>query len=343
MNILKFIFRRLVQLVFVLIGLTIITFIITNLSDVDPTVLWGGEKASAEAIQKVREEFGLDQPLIIQYFRYIRNLLNGNLGMSLTTKHQVNKDLIEFFPATFELVIVAWIIALLVGLPIGIIIAVNSGGKLDNFCRIFTLAGVSTPVFWLGLMLQILFFKNLGWLPLEGRISDSVSLFNPIRNITGMYLLDSAITGNWTAFRSALLHILMPALTMSVSGITLIMRMTRSCMLEVLNKDYITMAKTYGLPKGKVFFVYALKNALIPIITIASLAICNNFLGSILIESVFDWPGIGKYAVRAMLSADFAPIMGVTLLIGTIYVTFNLIVDILYCIIDKRISYTEEF
>lgn len=343
MNILRFTAKRLIQLVFVLIGLSIITFMITNFSDIDPTILWGGEKASEEAIQKIREEFGLDEPLFIQYFHYIRNLSKGNFGVSLTTKHKVADDLIAFFPATFELVIVAWIIALLIGLPIGIITAVNSSGKLDNCCRVFTLAGVSTPVFWLGLMLQILFFKKLGWLPLEGRIADTITMFNPIRNITGMYILDSAITGNWAAFRSALQHIFMPALTMSVSGITLIMRMTRSCMLEVLNKDYITMAKTYGLPKRKVFFVYALKNALIPILTITSLAICNNFMGSILIESVFDWPGIGRYAVRAMLSADFSPVMGVVLLIGTIYVTFNLIVDILYCIIDKRISYAEEF
>ncbi len=328
-------------LVFVLIGLSIITFAMTKFSPVDPVIMWGGEKASPEVIEKVREDMGLNKPLIVQYFSYIGNLFKGNMGVSLSTKHPVAQDIATFFPATLELVLVSWVIALLIGIPIGILAAVKAGGKFDNISRFFALGGVSTPLFWLGLLLQILLFQKLGWFPLQGRIGDTVALFNPIENITGLYLLDSAITGNWTAFSSALKHIFTPALTMSVSGIAVVVRMTRSCMLEILNKDYMTMAKTYGLPKWKVFFVYGLKNALVPIITIVSMAMCNNFMGSVLIESVFDWPGIGRYATRCILNADFAPIMAVVLIMGLIYVLINLLVDILYFMIDKRISYNE--
>lgn len=328
-------------LVFVLIGLSIITFAMTKFSPVDPVIMWGGEKASPEVIEKVREDMGLNKPFIVQYFSYIGNLFKGNMGVSLSTKHPVAQDIATFFPATLELVLVSWVIALLIGIPIGILAAVKAGGKFDNISRFFALGGVSTPLFWLGLLLQILLFQKLGWFPLQGRIGDTVALFNPIENITGLYLLDSAITGNWTAFSSALKHIFTPALTMSVSGIAVVVRMTRSCMLEILNKDYMTMAKTYGLPKWKVFFVYGLKNALVPIITIVSMAMCNNFMGSVLIESVFDWPGIGRYATRCILNADFAPIMAVVLIMGLIYVLINLLVDILYFMIDKRISYNE--
>ena len=188
----------------------------------------------------------------------------------------------------------------------------------------------------------MLLFNSLGWLPLQGRLSDMTAMLHPIDKTTGLYLLDSLITGNYFAFKDAFLHILMPALTLSVSGIATIVRMTRSCMLEILGQDYMTMAKTYGLSKFKVFFQYGLKNALVPIITIVSMSMCSNLMGSVVVETIFDWPGIGRYATRCILNADYSPVMAVVLIMGLIYVTINLVVDILYFFIDKRIAYNEE-
>jgi peptide/nickel transport system permease protein len=312
-----------------------------NLTPVDPAIMWGGEKSTKEQIEKIRTEYGLDQPLTIQYFKYIKNLFKGNLGFAISTKHSVADDIKLYFPATIELVLVAWVVVLLIGLPVGVLSAVKSGGKLDFFVRIFALTGISTPLFWLGMLLQILLFKYLGWLPLQGRIDDMVALLNPIDQKTGFSILDSITSGNWIALKSALTHIIMPALTLSVTGLATVTRMTRSCMLEILNQDYMIMAKTYGLPKWKIYFEYGLKNALVPILTIASLAICNNLMGSVLVETVFDWPGIGRYATRCILEADYAPVMGVVLIMGFVYVSINLIVDILYFTIDKRIAYDE--
>jgi peptide/nickel transport system permease protein len=289
-------------------------------------------------IAQVREKFGLDKPLPVQYWRYITNVLRGDLGTSFTTKHSVSADLRAFFPATLELVLVSWLIALAVGIPVGILAAVRADSGWDHASRLLGLMGVSTPLFWLGVLFQVVFYRELGWLPLQGRLSSETALLNPISAITGLHLLDSALTGNWAAFRDALAHICLPSFTLAFAALGLVMRMTRSCMIEVLSKDYITTATAYGLSSWRILFVYALKNALIPIITIVALAMGNSLMGSILVESVFDWPGIGQYAVRAILGADFAPVMGVTLLVGVAYTLLNLAVDILYAFIDPRIT-----
>ena len=338
MNVLAYIRRRLFFLILVLFGLSIITFTLTKIVPVDPTVIWSGDRASKEVIQKIRIDFGLDKPVPMQYYLYVSNLLKGNMGKSFTTKHFVIDDVKQFFPATLELVIFAWLFALFIGIPVGIYSAVKSNTQIDHIGRFFSLSGVSLPLFWLGLLLQILFFKKLGWFPLQGRIGTTTAIFHPLQSITGLYILDSLFTWNWIALKDALWHISLPAITLAFSAIALVTRMTRSCMLEILSKEYITMEKAYGLPDRKIYFVYALKNALVPIITIVALAIGNNFLGAILVETVFDWPGLGRYAVRSILAADFAPVMGVTLIIGTIYVFLNLLVDILYALIDPRIT-----
>lgn len=342
MNLFAYIRKRLFLLIFVLIGLSIITFSMIKLAPVDSVVMWGGEKASEEVKEKIRIELGLDKPVVVQYFTYIKNVFHGNFGMSLSTKHNVFEDISTFFPATIELVLVAWCGALLIGIPLGILSAVRSGGKFDSVCRFLSLGGISLPLFWLGLLLQMLFFKQLGWLPLQGRISDMITLLSPIETHTRMYLLDSLITGNFKAFQDAFMHIILPASTLAVSSVATIMRMTRSCMMEILNNDYMVMAKTYGLSRKKVLFVYGLKNALVPIITIVSMSMCSSLMGSVLVESIFDWPGIGRYATRCILNADYSPVMAVVLLMGVIYVTINLIVDILYFVIDKRIAYNVE-
>ncbi|HIU33926.1 MAG TPA: ABC transporter permease [Candidatus Pullichristensenella excrementigallinarum] len=342
MNLLAYIRKRLLMLVLVLLGLSIITFTMINLTPVDPVILWGGEKASPEVLEKVRQDYGLDQPVVVQYFHYMANIFQGNFGVSLSTKHEVAADIATYFPATLELVLVAWVFALLVGVPLGILSAVKSNSIFDGLTRVVSLGGISMPLFWLGLLLQMLLFKQLGWLPLQGRLDDMVAILNPIEKHTGLYLIDSLITGNYIAFGDALKHIIMPALTLSVSGIATIMRMTRSCMLEILSKDYMVMAKTYGLSKRKVFFQYGLKNALVPIITIVSMSMCSNLMGSVVVESIFDWPGIGRYATRCILNADYSPVMAVVLMMGAIYVVINLVVDILYFMIDKRIAYDSQ-
>lgn len=339
MNVFAYVRKRLLMLVLVLFGLSLITFLMVNLTPVDPVIMWGGEKASPEVLEKVRAEFGLDQPIWVQYIRYIGNVLKGNFGTSLSTKHAVADDLATYFPATVELVLVGWLIAMLIGLPLGILSAVKSQSAFDNVSRVASLGGISMPLFWLGLLLQMLFFKKLGWLPLQGRLSDMTAILNPIEKHTGMYLIDSLISGNKTALFDAFKHIIMPAVTLSVSGIATIMRMTRSCMLEILSKDYMVMAKNYGLPQGKIFFRYGLKNALVPIITVASMSMCSSLMGSVVVESIFDWPGVGRYATRCILNADYAPVMAIVLMMGLIYVLINLLVDILYFIIDKRIAY----
>lgn len=342
MNLLAYIRKRLLLLFIVLLGLSIITFVMINLTPVDPVIMWGGEKASAEVIEKIRTEYGLDQPIFVQYVRYIGNVLRGNLGVSLSTKHQVSADIATYFPATVELVLVAWLFALLIGIPLGILSAVKSNSLIDSVTRIVSLAGISMPLFWMGLLLQLLFYKKLNILPLQGRLGDIVAILSPIEKHTGMYLLDSLITHNTEAFKDALRHITLPALTLSFSALATVMRMTRSCMLEILGMDYMTMAHSYGLPKSKVFFKYGLKNALVPILTVSSMSMCSSLMGSVVVESIFDWPGIGKYATRCILNADYSPVMAIVLLMGTIYVVINLIVDILYFMIDKRIAYNSD-
>jgi len=340
-NVMGYVGKRLALLVLVLFGLSLITFCISNVIPVDPVMMWSGERASEELLNRVREQFGLDKPLPVQYVRYVGNVLRGNLGTSFTTKHAVADDLRTFFPATLELVLVAWCMAMVVGLPLGILAAVRANTGWDHGSRILALAGVSTPLFWLGLLFQIVFYKYLDWFPLQGRLSGQASLFYPVQDVTGLYILDSLITGNWAALGSALRHIALPAMTLAFAALGLVTRMTRSCMLEIMGTDYITTARAYGLSNRRIFFVYALKNALVPITTIVALAMGSNLMGAVLVETVFDWPGMGRYAVNAILAHDFAPVMGVTLVIGIIYVLLNLMVDILYVFIDPRISFAQ--
>jgi peptide/nickel transport system permease protein len=327
------------MMLLVLLGILIITFLVSHVVPSDPARLWAGSRATKEQVEQTRVELGLDKPLHIQFLIYLSKLLQGDLGRSFYTRRPVAADLLDYFPATFELTTVAFILSIIIGIPLGVISAIKKDTVLDHAARIFCMSGVSMPVFWLGLMLQLLFCSTLHILPSSGRMDYFTYLNTPIQRITGMYLLDSLITGNWPAFLSAAKHIFLPAITLSYVSLVLISRITRSSMIEALQQEYIRTARAKGLPEKIVIYKHALKNALLPTTTLAGLTYGFMLGGSVLLESIYDWPGIGLYAMRSALIIDYPAIIGATLLFTIVYTTVNLIVDLLYAFIDPRIRY----
>ena len=331
--------RRIIAMLIVLLGVSIITFSITRVVPSDPARLWVGSRATEQQIEQARHELGLDRPLYIQYLIYLGDLLHGDLGVSMHSRRPVVEDIRNYFPATFELTNLAMILAVAIGLPLGIISATKKDTGTDHAVRIFSLWGVSMPVFWLGLLLQLLLSSTLHILPTTGRVDPFVNLQSPLRTITGMYTVDSLLTGNLPVFISTLQHMIMPAFALSCGCVVMITRITRSSMLEVLRQDYIRTARSNGLAERTVIYKHALKNALIPTVTVAGLTYGFLLGGSVLVESIFDYPGIGLYAVGSTLLIDYPAIMGVTLLLALVYSLVNLAVDMLYAFLDPRIRY----
>lgn len=338
MHRLEYIIRRLAMAVLVLVSVSIITFFIARVIPSDPAAAWVGPHPTHEQIAQVTERLGLDRPLYEQYLRYMRGLLRGDLGNSIKTHQPITTDLKTFLPATLELVLAGMLIAVVIGLPLGVLSGAKKGSWLDHLTRLFSIAGVSMPTFWLGLLLQLLFFSQLGILPLAGRISTQVSLYNPVKQITGFHLIDSAITGNWVAFKDALTHIILPSFTLATYAIGLTIRMTRSTMIEVLNEKYILAARVAGIPERTVLFVLALKNAIIPTITVLGLSFVYSLTGAILVEVIFSWPGLGTYVTNAVLSIDFPVIVSVTLVVTVFYVGINLLLDLVQAMLDPRVT-----
>lgn len=326
-------------MVVILFGVSIIAFTVTHVVPSSPEAMWAGPHASKEQLAAAREELHLDDPVHVQYYTYMKEISHGNLGTSIRTRQPVSSQIGKYWTATFELVTLSFLIAIVFGIILGIISAVFRNTLLDHIVRIFSLTGVSIPIFWLGMLLQIIFFSRLEWLPLQGRVSSQVLLEHPIDHITGLYLFDSLITGNWTAFIDCLKHILLPALTLSYAAIAMITRQTRSSVLETLGKNYIRMAKSYGIPYRVILFKNTLKNALIPVLTVAGLSYGYNLGGSFLVESIFNWPGLGRYGVQSILTYDFPAIMGVVFVFAGSFILVNLIVDLLYAFLDPRIRY----
>jgi peptide/nickel transport system permease protein len=331
--------RRIIAMLIVLLGVSIITFSITRVVPSDPARLWVGSRATEQQIEQARHELGLDRPLYVQYLIYLSDLLHGDLGVSMHSRRPVVEDIRDYFPATFELTNLAMILAVAIGLPMGIVSATKRNTGTDHAVRVFSLWGVSMPVFWLGLLLQLFLSSTLHILPTTGRVDPIVGLQSPLRTITGMYTVDSLLTGNFPVFISALQHMIMPAFALSCSCVVMITRITRSSMLEVLRQDYIRTARSNGLAERTVIYKHALKNALIPTVTVAGLTYGFLLGGSVLVESIFDYPGIGLYAVGSTLLIDYPAIMGVTLLLALVYSVVNLAVDILYAFLDPRIRY----
>lgn len=332
-----YIVRRLLLIVVMIIGISVITFTLARVVPSDPAALYLGGHPTKEQIEKVRVELGLDKPLYIQYFYYMRDLLHGDLGTSLYTHRPVLVDISRRLPASLELIITAILIALIIGVPLGVISARKRDILTDHASRLISVAGVSIPAFFLGILFQLLFFRYLGLLPLNGRVDTYVTVFHPVQQITGFYLIDTLITGNWPALKSSFLHIILPALTLAAYPTGLFTRMTRSTMLEILGEDYIKTAKASGLPERTINYVYALKNAVGPTLTVAGLSFAYMLTSTFFVEVIFSWPGLGTYAAQSILANDYPAIMGVTLVVAIFYVFINLLTDLLQAVLDPRI------
>ena len=333
---LVYVVRRLLLLVLVVAGMSLITFALTHLVPGDPARLLAGQRATQEQVEALARKYGLDRPLHEQYATYMSGLLRGDLGISMTTRRAVTKDIGQFLPATIELTLSAVVLTGLIGIPLGLLAAVNRGRIVDHMIRVLTIAGVSMPIFWLGIILQIAFARWLEILPIGGRLG-IVDI--PPPHATGLYTIDSLLAGDWTTFRSSLVHLVMPAAALAVGSLAVITRMTRTSTLEVLSSDYILAARAKGLPEFTILRRHVLKNAMIPTTTVFGLQVGFLLAGNILTEVVFNWPGIGLYAVKAISYLDYSAIIGVTIIISVIYVTVNLIVDGVYLLLDPRISY----
>ena len=336
MSLIQHIIRRIVLMIPMLMGITLLLFVVTHIVPVDPLAVILTEKSmeDPEAVAAATAKWGLDKPLPEQYLIYLNNLLHGDLGISFKTKNSVTLDLKTFLPATIELAIFSFIFAILLGLPLGILSAVRSGTLVDHFTRVFSLLGASMPPFWSGLLVLYVFYYLLGWAPGPGRID---SRLGTPENITGLFLVDSLLTGNTEAFWSSLSHLILPSIILGWFTLALVARITRSSLLEVFSQDYIRTARAKGQIERLVVTRHALRNGLIPLVTLMGLAFAGLMSGAIMTETIFAWPGIGRYAVDASANLDYPAISGVTLLIAVIYMFVNLFVDILYTFLDPRI------
>jgi ABC-type dipeptide/oligopeptide/nickel transport system permease component len=334
----EIILRRLVTSLLVLVGVSIITFFLSRVIPTNAAALYIGPKARPEDIERVTKKLGLDKPLPVQYAIYMGDLLKGDLGDSIGTKRPVLQELSSRLPATLELLFSGMLIATLVGIPLGVLSARWQGSPADLIVRAISIFGVSMPAFYLGLLLQILFFRNLDWLPLAGRIDSDLRFTNPIQVRTNFLVLDSFLTQNWVALQDLLLHLVLPSITLAAYPIGLIARMTRAAMLEVLSQDYIRTAKAYGIRDYVITYLYALKNAISPTLTVIGLTIAYALTGTFFVEVIFNWPGLGQFTVRSLLNVDYPAIMGVTLFGAAGYVLINLVVDLIQAWTDPRIS-----
>lgn len=322
-------------LVLVVAGVCVITFIISHLIPGDPARLLAGERASDEIVQHIRHQLGLDLPLWQQFARYVSALLHGDLGTSIRTGRPVLEDLKTFFPATLELAFCALAIALVVGIPLGVLSAVYRNRWTDHLVRLLALTGISTPAFWLGLGVIVLFYGKLNWLPGSGRLDDWL---DPPAHITGFYLIDSLLAGDTEVFINAVQHLILPAATLAFVHLGIVARQIRSAMLEQLGEDYIRTALASGLPRWTIILRYALPNALIPSVTVLGLALGDLLYGAVLTETVFAWPGMGAWVVTSIQALDFPAVMGFAIVVSFAYVLVNLIVDLLYLWIDPRMG-----
>lgn len=336
MNLLQNLIRRLLLMIPMAVGITLLLFVVTHIVPVNPLAVILTERSmdDPEAVKAATEKWGLDKPLPEQYAIYLRNLLQGDLGTSFKTKNPVSLDLKNFLPATIELAICSFVFAMLFGLPLGIIAAIKSGSFADQVTRIISLLGASMPPFWSGLLVLFVFYYKLDWAPGPGRISSRIGA---PESVTGLFVFDSLWKGNMPAFWDSLSHLVLPSIILGWFTLALVSRITRSSMLEVLSQDYIRTARAKGVAEKWVILKHALRNALIPLVTLVGLAFAGLMSGAIMTETIFSWPGIGRYAVESAANLDYPAITGTTLLIAIIYMLVNIFVDMLYTIIDPRI------
>jgi dipeptide transport system permease protein len=334
---LRFFLTRLTLVVPTFIGITLLVFVLIRLIPGDPIETMAGEHGIDPArLAQLRSEYGFDQPVLVQYGLYLSRLAHGDLGRSIVTHEPVISEFETLFPATIELSVCAILFALCLGLPAGIIAAVRRNSIFDHGVMAISLTGYSMPIFWWGLLLILLFSVQLGWTPVSGRIA--VQYY--IEPVTGFLLIDTLLDGDFGAFRSALSHLVLPMIVLGTVPLAVIARMTRSAMLEVLGEDYIRTARAKGLPPFRVIAIHALRNALIPVVTVIGLQVGVLFTGAILTETIFSWPGVGKWLIEGINRRDYPVLQGGTLLIGAIIMIVNLLVDVTYGLINPRIRYT---
>lgn len=334
MNLATYVARRLGLMVFVLFGVLVITFVVSHVIPADPVGAILGGNAPPEKVDALRAQLGLDKPLPEQFVAYLWGAVRGDLGRSLRTGRPVWDDIQQYFPATVELTMSAIFLAIILGVPMGVISAVRRNQAPDHAARLFSIVGVSMPVFWTGLVLMLLLYYRFGWLPGPGRL-DLAVLPPPSR--TGLLLLDGLVARNWEAVRNALAHLIMPAFVLGYVATATIARITRSSMLDILSQDFIRTARAKGLREQVVILRHALRNALIPTVTIIGLVFGGLLEGSVLTETIFAWPGLGRYITTAYITLDYPAVMGGTLYIAVVFSIVNLVVDLTYAVLDPRI------
>jgi peptide/nickel transport system permease protein len=332
----SFLIRRLIGLVFVLVGVSLVTFILSHVLPADPARVALGGKAGAEQYEAMRERMGLDRPLFVQYATYVGNLLRGDLGYSYTSKRPVRDDLLDYFPASLELMSVALVLAAAIGIPLGVLSAARPARSVDRLATLLTVFGAAMPLFLLGLLFQVVFYKQLGWLPATGRID--VELGEPNR-ITGIFTLDSLVSGDWPRLANSLKHLILPAVTLAMPATAILLQMVRTSMIESLGRDYVRTARSKGIAERQVIYGHALRNALLPTLTSFGLLIGALLSGAFLVEVVYTFPGLGMYVLNAILRSEFSAIISTTLLVAVVYVVANVLVDVAYVLVDPRIRY----
>lgn len=327
--------KRLVTVIPTLIGVIIVTFLLTRVLPGDPAVYFAGPAATPQSVAEIRKSLGLDRSLPDQFIRYVNDLAHGNFGNSLSTGQPVASEITSRLPASAELTFFGLFLAIGIAVPLGILAAVKQGSWVDHLCRIVATAGVSLPVFFTGLLLVYIFYFELGWSPAPiGRLD---AFATAPKDITGFYLIDSLVTGNFETFRAALSQLILPAFTLGIFSLAPITRMTRASMLAVLASDFVRTARASGLSGRTVILTYAFRNAMLPVVTTLGMVFSFLLGANVLVEKVFAWPGIGSYAVEALLQSDFAPVQGFVLTMAVLYVALNLMIDMLYTVIDPRV------
>ena len=316
------------------LGLLAVTFFIGRVIPVDPVLAIVGDRAPEHVVARVREEMGLNKPLYIQFGMYLHKVAQGDFGTSVLTANPVMQDIARAFPATLELATAGILIGVLVGVPLGVWSAVRRGSLVDHVVRVMGLVGYSVPIFWLGLMALLVFYARLGWVAGPGRI-DVVYQYS-IETVTGLLLLDAALGGQWEAFANALSHLALPAALLGYFSLAYISRMTRSFMLKELAQEYIVAARAKGLSETRIIWRHALRNALVPLVTVIALSYAGLLEGSVLTETVFSWPGLGLYLTNSLQNADMNAVLGSTIVVGSVFIGLNLLSDVLYQWLDPR-------
>ena len=326
--------RLLLALVLTYLGLLAVTFFIGRVIPVDPVLAIVGDHAPEHVVARVREDMGLNKPLYVQFGIYLRKVAQGDFGTSVLTANPVMQDIARAFPATLELATAGILIGVLVGVPLGVWSAVRRGSLVDHLVRVMGLIGYSVPIFWLGLMGLLVFYARLGWVAGPGRI-DVVYQYS-VETVTGLLLLDAALGGQWEAFANALSHLALPAALLGYFSLAYISRMTRSFMLKELAQEYIVAARAKGLSETRIIWRHALRNAMVPLVTVIALSYAGLLEGSVLTETVFSWPGLGLYLTNSLQNADMNAVLGSTIVVGSVFIGLNLLSDVLYQWLDPR-------